>query len=159
MESLGFIELIDKWEISCDLHYITGLVHDCSNSIANAMGLLQSCTKLSIYIPNILSTVGSVTNAWLCMGQARAWSNSNTVSFLQNPLKRCLTAQLQRLGINWLYRVHSTFRCHYSMLQYDVNGSVQDCIISSALAMEIPQSCTKPSIWYYTQHCSDWIGT
>ena len=28
--------------------YIDGLVQDCSNSIANAMELLQSCTKLSI---------------------------------------------------------------------------------------------------------------
>ena len=27
------------------------------------------------------------------------------------------------------------------------DGPVQDCGISSALALEIPQSCTKPSIW------------
>ena len=27
--------------------YINGLVQDCSNSIANALGLLQSCTKPS----------------------------------------------------------------------------------------------------------------
>ena len=29
--------------------HIDGLVQDCSNSIANALELLQSCTKLSIY--------------------------------------------------------------------------------------------------------------
>ena len=29
--------------------YIDGLVQDCSNSIANALELLQSCTKLSIF--------------------------------------------------------------------------------------------------------------
>ena len=29
--------------------YIDGLAQDCSNSIANALELLQSCTKLSIY--------------------------------------------------------------------------------------------------------------
>ena len=29
--------------------YIDGLVHDCSNAIANALELLQSCTKPSIY--------------------------------------------------------------------------------------------------------------
>ena len=29
--------------------YIGGLVQDCSNSIASAKGLLQSCTKPSIY--------------------------------------------------------------------------------------------------------------
>ena len=30
------------------IDYIDGLVQDCSNSIANALELLQSCTKLSI---------------------------------------------------------------------------------------------------------------
>ena len=30
--------------------YIDGLVQDCSNSIANELELLQSCTKPSIYI-------------------------------------------------------------------------------------------------------------
>ena len=29
--------------------YIDGLVQDCSNSIANALELLQSCTKPYIY--------------------------------------------------------------------------------------------------------------
>ena len=29
-------------------HYIDGLVQDCSNSIANTLELLQSCTKPSI---------------------------------------------------------------------------------------------------------------
>ena len=28
-----------------------------------------------------------------------------------------------------------------------INGLVQDCSISSALAMELLQSCTKPSIY------------
>ena len=31
--------------------YINGLVQDCSNSIANALELLQSCTKPSIWFP------------------------------------------------------------------------------------------------------------
>ena len=31
------------------LMHIDGLVQDCSNSIANALELLQSCTKPSIY--------------------------------------------------------------------------------------------------------------
>ena len=33
-------------------------------------------------------------------------------------------------------------------IQY-INGLVQDCSNSSALAMELLQSCTKPSIWYW----------
>ena len=37
--------------------YIDGLVQDCSNSIANALELLQSCTKPSIYSPNIMDAL------------------------------------------------------------------------------------------------------
>ena len=36
------------------------------------------------------------------------------------------------------------------LIQYkDVDGLVQDCCISSALALEILQSCTKPLMWSY----------
>ena len=34
----------------------------------------------------------------------------------------------------------------YVKSESDIHGSVQGCSISSALAMEILQSCTKPSI-------------
>ena len=37
------------WSV-CGVLYIDGLAQDCSNSIANAMELLQSCTKTSIYL-------------------------------------------------------------------------------------------------------------
>ena len=39
------LKIVDnfKWNV-----HINGLVQDCSNSIANALELLQSCTKLSI---------------------------------------------------------------------------------------------------------------
>ena len=36
---------------------------------------------------------------------------------------------------------------HFINREYDVKGLMQDCSISSALAMEILQSCTKPSMW------------
>ena len=43
--------VIHHWVI--EWHDINGLVQDCSNSIANALELLQSCTKPSIqYIEN-----------------------------------------------------------------------------------------------------------
>ena len=32
---------------------------------------------------------------------------------------------------------------------YDLDGSVQDCSISSANVLEILQSCTEPSLWSY----------
>ena len=31
----------------------------------------------------------------------------------------------------------------------DVNGSAPDCCNSSASAVELPQSCAKPSMWWY----------
>ena len=34
-----------------------------------------------------------------------------------------------------------------------IDGLVQDCSNSSALAMELLQSCTKPSIWTYGHWC------
>ena len=39
--------------------YIAGLVQDCSNSIANALELLQSCTKPSICVGNYTWAKGS----------------------------------------------------------------------------------------------------
>ena len=36
-----------------------------------------------------------------------------------------------------------------------MRGLVQDCSISSALAMEILQSCTKPSIYMYEDYLID----
>ena len=44
------------WMSSIDFHCnIDGLVQDCSNSIANALELLQSCTKPSIWSPDLCS--------------------------------------------------------------------------------------------------------
>ena len=34
---------------ACSQHEMNGLVQDCSNSITNALELLQSCTKPSKY--------------------------------------------------------------------------------------------------------------
>ena len=39
--------------------------------------------------------------------------------------------------------------CHPSWLNYDIDGLVQDCSNSIALAMELLQSCTKPSIYVW----------
>ena len=43
---------IQSWEIlwNANPHHIDGLVQDCSDSIANALESLQSCTKPSIYV-------------------------------------------------------------------------------------------------------------
>ena len=41
-----FTWVVEQWP---ELVYIDGLVQDCSNSIANALGLLQPCTKTRIW--------------------------------------------------------------------------------------------------------------
>ena len=43
-----------------DAYHIDGLVQDCSNSSALAMGLLQSCTKTSIW---------NMTSLWMIQAQ------------------------------------------------------------------------------------------
>ena len=54
MQDLNILEnhvaLQTTWPLnSVAFHYIDGLVQDCSNSIANALELLQSSTKPSIW--------------------------------------------------------------------------------------------------------------
>ena len=44
--------LIKSHTQTCDVHYNDGLVTDCSNSIANALELLQSCTESLILFIN-----------------------------------------------------------------------------------------------------------
>ena len=42
------LKLFVQWDSQLaanSVHYVDGLVQDCSNSIANALALLQSCTK------------------------------------------------------------------------------------------------------------------
>ena len=43
--------------------YIDGFVQDCSNTIANALGLLQSCDKLSMCF--VFFIVADISNTWI----------------------------------------------------------------------------------------------
>ena len=53
----------NKWDIENTIAYVDGSVQDCSISIANALEILQSCTKPSMYLcricVNIRSVIGS----------------------------------------------------------------------------------------------------
>ena len=65
----------------------------------------------------------------------------------------CVTGKIKP----WLADSHSTrpvlqdaFPCHgVIMLCHHIDGLLQDCSNSSALAMELLQSCTKPSILWF----------
>ena len=39
------------------------------------------------------------------------------------------------------------YKCEFYQLQDHVDGLEQNCSISIAIALEILQSCTKPSMW------------
>ena len=58
------------------------------------------------------------------------------------PCKITLVCTLSYCPVSSCYKT-----VHYNIILH-ADGSVQHCSISSALAMEILQSCTRPSIWY-----------
>ena len=57
---------------------IDGLVQDCSNTIANALEFLQSCTKPSKW-PWQLKTVGHFFSLFISMNNVESWHNMTPV--------------------------------------------------------------------------------
>ena len=62
--------------------YIDGLVQDCSNSTANALELLQSCTKLSIW----LLCVENYVKPNQSINQSINWSINQSINSIVNQL-------------------------------------------------------------------------
>ena len=60
-DSLNIFERLKTLRIG----YFDGFMQDCSNSIANALELLQSCTKPSIWIFIYISNLAGVSAAQL----------------------------------------------------------------------------------------------
>ena len=48
-------------------HDVNGLVQACSNSIANAMVILQSCFKPSIYVIHLKELMIDILHFWFAM--------------------------------------------------------------------------------------------
>ena len=51
--------------------------------------------------------------------------------------------------VDKIYKLVGTLQWIPYFMGFYFDGLVQDCSNSSALAMELPQSCTKPSIYYF----------
>ena len=109
---------------------IDGIVQDFSNSSVLALELLQSCTKPSTYAQ------------YTCF-----WQSSFTCW--------CSCSKLSVLFCLWWWG------CHYGSREaiiwhdhLDIDGIVQDFSNSSVLALELLQSCTKPST--YAQYTCFW---
>ena len=47
------------------------------------------------------------------------------------------------------FLISSYNSCNIRRMQHYIDSLMHDCSISSALALELLQSCTKPSIYYY----------
>ena len=93
--------------------YIDGLVQDCSNSIANALELLQSCTK-----PSIWHKWG-----WVCWGK----SVHVLVDCNQIPWTAVVETRGKKFRLHWLsplvhgrYQTHTACFCfiHWSCLTH-----------------------------------------
>ena len=119
------------------------------------MQWLGAITRQSITLTNVDQVL------WYHM----TWSGTNEFTTFHSykiyPLKKCCSNVYARAkdvtfrgvppNINYhskwsIYRVYKQPSAAAFSLNVKINGSVQDCSISSALALEILKSCTKPSI-------------
>ena len=102
------------------------LVQDCSNSSALAMELLQSCTKSAMD-----SLCASLFLSSCESAKCRLISCYLTIPPI--PPSVCQQGDVWSQDSHWLGA--------------NTDSLVQECSNSSALALELLQSCTKPSTW------------
>ena len=101
-------------------------LQDCGNSIANTLELPQSCTKPSNSIHCLVHVVTPLLMQW----------------------------SYDSLALSHQWSIHGSVQCNSSVSVWSYHtkpwliilGLMQDCGNSTAGAMELPQSCTKP--WY-----------
>ena len=73
------------------------------------------------------------------------WTTVYTISSSTLQDVDCMYLQVTQFkGVHWL--LQSLY--HMNMISRYLDGLLQHCSVSSALAMEIQQFCTKPSIFY-----------
>ena len=141
------------------------------------MFIVSSCSCLcAIYWSQVLSREWRCS--W-CSADRRCsnciWVINNFLAYWGVAYSRCFTVILRAARASHASRNQSTMMM---MIEPCVDGIVQDCSISSSLAMEILQSCTKPLIswqyfnlgpsykmWQFVQHktgamwvCLHWYG-
>ena len=106
---------------------------DCNNPIRlKKMGHI--CEKL--WIDQILFFY--MLEKYLVLAFCQLWVHKPIVKWVETPF-------WSKNFWGWPNQYHSFLHC-LAISNHDIDGLVQDCSISSALAMEILQSCTKPSI-------------
>ena len=124
---------------------------------------LVSSPKVNIVTPPLIGRGHTQNDPWGLLSQwcgilfdlkcwngniLKAWSLTVLYFFQWYPMNRFHASQSQ-----WMLNTKSTKRRKH-VSRHHISGLVQDCSISSALALDILQSCTKPSIsgnHYYQQ--------
>ena len=83
-------------------------------------------------------------DSWAVMVCAKVWHDWGTIIKVKTKriLARCQYGPLRPVSTSNKRQLIVAKWCH-------IDGLVQDCSNSSALAMELLQSCTKPLIWHY----------
>ena len=81
IEILRYFYLYENIEL--ELEHIDGLVQNCSNSIANALKLLQSCAKPSIWLTR-LRTINAYLKSSQKIPTNRYWAPFNSHQFIKH---------------------------------------------------------------------------
>ena len=85
--------------------------------------------------------------SWLIISEVLWHLPERNFTFCMMSLKIiCPVSSLEWVSFVWIYWMSCVICLNILCNEY-IDGLVQDCSISSALAMEILQSCTKPLIW------------
>ena len=105
--------------------HIDGLVQDCSNSIANAMELLQSCTKPSIYIFIRFASPIHLCNNWVAciIRSCLTTIQQNSTVILpsissQQHLKHMYTFDRNQFGLHWLWAISAYYHRTWQATQW-----------------------------------------
>ena len=122
-----------------------------TQSVHSCVRFLSVCWQgLSTYICHVFPRCQQQDRKQMKTTDQCTFSLSTTCSCHQFSWK-CTRIQFEGLLGNNSWE---SLLCQPSWLNYDIDHLVQDCSSSIALAMELLQSCTKPSIyvWLYVWH-------
>ena len=138
------------------INYMDGLVQERRNSSALAMELRLSCINPSIWWLNSLG-FGPYHKTMISPKIKHCRCNSFAIkNFCYEPISAIslIHTEISHHKLNWINIVPKKYKyfpktCGNTQTQNasHIDGSVQDCSISTANALEILQSCTKPSIY------------
>ena len=88
--------------------------------------------------------MGTRQSGYPCSGKGLPTVLCQSITWINTDVKKMLVMK------TILCNIPSHLFSHQCVNKHDVDSLVQGCSNSSALAMELLQSCTKPSMWWVT---------